>query len=42
MDMEQIPDEVFSAGVLGVCCGGDPDEGKVYAPIVIMKIRKLA
>lgn len=31
--MEQIPDEVFSAGVLGVCCGIDPDEGKVYAPI---------
>lgn len=33
VDMEQIPDEVFSAGVLGICCGVDPDEGKVYAPI---------
>lgn len=33
VDMEQIPDEVFSAGVLGVCCGVDPDEGEVYAPI---------
>lgn len=33
VDMGQIPDEVFSAGVLGICCGVDPDEGKVYAPI---------
>lgn len=33
VDMEQIPDEVFSAGVLGVCCGVDPAEGKVYAPV---------
>ena len=33
VDMEQIPDEVFSAGVLGVCCGVDPEEGEVYAPI---------
>lgn len=31
--MEQIPDEVFSAGVLGICCGVDPAEGKVYAPM---------
>lgn len=31
--MEQIPDEVFSTGVLGVCCGIDPEEGKVCAPI---------
>lgn len=31
--MEQIPDEVFSKGVLGICCGLDPKEGKVYAPI---------
>jgi len=31
--MEQIPDEVFSTGVLGTCCGVDPEEGKVYAPI---------
>lgn len=31
--MEKIPDEVFSTGVLGTCCGIDPEEGKVYAPI---------
>ena len=31
--MEQIPDEVFSAGVLGTCCGIEPYEGKVYAPV---------
>lgn len=31
--MSQIPDEVFSAGVLGTCCGIEPEEGKVYAPI---------
>lgn len=31
--MEQIPDEVFSTGVLGVCCGIDPEVGNVYAPI---------
>lgn len=31
--MGKIPDEVFSSGVLGPCCGIDPDEGKVYAPI---------
>lgn len=31
--MAEIPDEVFSSGVLGPCCGIDPDEGKVYAPI---------
>lgn len=30
--MEQVPDEVFSSGVLGSCCGIDPEEGKVYAP----------
>ncbi len=30
--MAQIPDEVFSTGVLGVCCGVNPDEGKVFAP----------
>ena len=39
--MDQIPDEVFSAGVLGSCCGIDPDEGKVYAP-VSGKISQLA
>lgn len=31
--MSQIPDEIFSAGGLGACCGIDPEEGKVYAPI---------
>lgn len=31
--MEQIPDPVFSTGVLGQCCGIDPEEGRVYAPI---------
>ena len=31
--MEQIPDEMFSTGILGVCCGIEPDEGTVYAPI---------
>ena len=31
--MEQIPDEVFAQGILGQCCGIDPAEGKVFAPI---------
>lgn len=31
--MEKIPDAVFSSGVLGTCCGIDPDEGKVYSPV---------
>lgn len=31
--MEEIPDEVFSTGVLGTCCGIEPLEGKVFAPI---------
>ena len=31
--MNQIPDEVFSTGVLGVCCGIDPENGNIYAPI---------
>lgn len=39
--MEQIPDEVFSAGILGACCGIDPEEGKVFAP-VSGKISQLA
>lgn len=30
--MDQIPDEVFSSGVLGICCGIEPDEGCVYSP----------
>lgn len=31
--MENIPDPVFSTGVLGHCCGIDPEVGMVYAPI---------
>lgn len=31
--MEQVPDEVFSQGIMGICCGIDPVEGKVYAPV---------
>lgn len=31
--MEEIPDEVFSQGILGQCAGIDPAEGKVFAPI---------
>ena len=31
--MSKIPDEVFSTGVLGICCGVDPEVGNVYAPI---------
>lgn len=31
--MNQVPDEVFSQGILGQCCGVDPIEGKVYAPV---------
>ena len=31
--MKEIPDPVFSQGVLGTCCGVVPDEGKVFAPI---------
>lgn len=30
--MEEVPDPVFSTGVLGQCCGINPDEGKVYSP----------
>lgn len=30
---EELPDEVFSCGALGPCCGVDPAEGKIYAPI---------
>lgn len=33
VEMSKIPDEVFSTGVLGTCCGIDPSEGKIYAPI---------
>lgn len=31
--MSEIPDPVFSSGVLGQCCGIQPDEGKVFAPV---------
>lgn len=31
--MEQLPDEVFSAGVLGTCCGVVPEQGRVLSPI---------
>lgn len=31
--MEKIPDDVFAQGILGTCCGIDPSEGKVYAPV---------
>lgn len=30
--MEEIPDPVFSEGILGPCVGIDPTEGAVYAP----------
>lgn len=31
--MDKIPDDVFAQGILGQCCGIDPTEGKVFAPI---------
>ena len=31
--MDAVPDPVFSQGVLGYCCGIDPVEGKVFAPV---------
>ena len=31
--MENIPDEVFSQGILGQCIGIDHAEGKVFAPV---------
>lgn len=31
--MEEIPDPTFSQGVLGACCGIDPETGKVYSPM---------
>lgn len=30
--MSDIPDEVFAQGILGPCCGIDPEVGEVYAP----------
>lgn len=32
VEMDSIADNVFSSGVLGICCGIEPAEGKVYAP----------
>lgn len=31
--MKDIPDGVFSSGALGQCCGIDPTEGIIYAPM---------
>lgn len=31
--MEQIPDAVFSSGALGICCGIEPEEGVITAPL---------
>ncbi len=31
--MSEIPDAVFSTGVLGTCCGIEPEEGRIVAPI---------
>ena len=31
--MEEIPDGVFSGGIMGQSCGVDPAQGKVYAPV---------
>ena len=33
LKMDEVPDPVFSQGVLGLCCGIEPVEGKVYAPV---------
>lgn len=33
LTMENVPDPVFSQGVLGICCGINPEDGKVYAPV---------
>lgn len=33
LKMDEVPDPVFSQGVLGQCCGIEPVEGKVYAPV---------
>lgn len=30
--MEEIPDPLFSEGVMGKCCGIEPTEGKLVAP----------
>lgn len=31
--MNEIPDPTFAQGVLGVCCGIEPETGKVYSPM---------
>lgn len=31
--MEEIADPVFSSGALGFCCGIEPEEGVVFAPV---------
>ena len=31
--MESIPDPTFSEGILGICCGIEPETGKVYSPM---------
>lgn len=33
LKMDEVPDDVFSQGILGPCCGIEPVEGKVYAPV---------
>ena len=33
LPMEEVPDPVFSQGILGFCCGIDPEDGNIYAPI---------
>lgn len=33
VSMENLPDQTFSQGVLGMCCGVTPEDGKVYAPM---------
>lgn len=30
--MAQLPDDMFAQGVLGPCCGIEPEEGRVFAP----------
>ncbi len=31
--MADIPDPVFSQGMVGFCCGIEPEDGKVYSPV---------
>ena len=31
--MEEIPDPVFSGGIMGECIGIDSADGKIYAPV---------